>query len=181
MRITGHSIALPLCLPLPVLVILGCAYRVGFVGLPNVGPETILSWQVDTLPRNVVFGLGVIAALFGVLAHRLMAYVNGYAVRPVTLVTFVLAVLGAVYLATYETVGLIDLYPFAALFVVSMLIFRFETKEVAAILFGVIVVAFFSLGAKEIGERDAEKHVQKAPAAILSMETALIANPIHRS
>ncbi len=158
MRITGRNIGGWLLVSIPVLILLGCAYLVGYwTVLDESWAEAISVSRLMSLPLPVLGGFGVVSVALAFMAARLTAYAHGQPVKLGRLIFGALALFAALYGATYDDLGLVDLYPLVALLVISFLLFRVETKVVAAILFGVIMVSFFSLNAKELGERDAER------------------------
>jgi len=140
---------------------MGCAYVFGYW---DVSEESVIDaftiQRLFSLPWKVWTGFGAVATAYAGLTLWLVAYAKGLQIKPVAMVAAALALFIAMHLAIYERFELMELYPFAGFFVVSLLIFRFETKIVAAVLFAVIVIVFYALCAKELGERDAKEIIE---------------------
>lgn len=158
MRTIGRSFGLWLLFFVLAALSLGCAYLVGYWAVFNDHWMAALSLDHMTqLPLPVFIGMSLVAGAFTLIASRLASFAKGRAVNPHVLIVVALLLWAALYVATYETFELMDVYPFAGLFVISFLLFRLETRVVAAILFGIVVLAFYMMSAKELGERDAER------------------------
>lgn len=158
MRIIGRSAGALFLACVLVAMLLLSGYLVGYwAQLGESWIDALTRDRLIALPVHVVVGLSLVAGVFSLMAGRLAAYATGERVRPVVLIVVALLVWAAMYLATYDTFELMDMYPFVGLFVISFLLFRMETRVVAAILFGIMVFAFYIMSAKELGERDAER------------------------
>jgi len=157
MRITEHKNIIAVA-SLAALVLLGAGYLVGYWAV--YGESWLASLTIKrmiSMPWQMVAGFAFIAIAYGAIVGRLIGFGKGRSLNRSGLVLASLGLLAAMYLATYDQLTLIDAYPFAALFVLLLLIFRFERRVVAAVVVGVILLSFYILGAKELGERDAER------------------------
>ncbi len=74
---------------------------------------------------------------------------------------FALSMLAAMYVAAYDQFTILDVYPFIGLLVISLLLFRFESRVVAAVLVGVHNARLLHAWCQGIGDRDAERSLLK--------------------
>ncbi|QJB55555.1 hypothetical protein [Pseudodesulfovibrio sp. zrk46] len=157
MRTTGASAAACL-LALAAVLLMACGYLIGYWQVFGEGVfASVTMERLLSLPVKVIAGFSMIAAAFVFIAGRLKGYACGRKLNVLALVLFALGLLAAMYVATYDRFSLMDLYPFAGVLVVSLLLFRFESRSVAALSVGIILFGFYVIGAKELGERDAER------------------------
>jgi len=162
MRITAVSAGIGLLALGFIVLMLACAYLVGYWNVLGESWHAMVTLdRLFSLPMKVGFGFVVVATVFAVIAHRLKGYACGQKMNIFGLLLFALSMLAAMYIAIYDAFTLMDVYPFVGLLVISLLLFRFEDRVVAAVLVGSIVLGFYILGAKELGERDGERSLLK--------------------
>ncbi len=158
MRITALRTGVGLFALGTTLLVLACTYLVGYWSVFGEQWHSLVTVdRLVSLPFNIGIGFSVVAAAFVFMGHRLKVFACGQDINIPGLIFFALCVLAAMYVAIYDVLTLKDVYPFAGLLVVSLLLFRFESRVVAAVLVGVIMLSFYAIGAKELGERDAER------------------------
>ncbi len=158
MRITALNAGIALLVLGLITLVLACAYLFGYWSVFGEQWHSLITLdRLTTLPAKTNAGFAVVAIATIFIAHRLKAYAQGQGINTLNLVVFGLCVLAAMYVAIYDELSLKDVYPFIGLFVVSLLLFRFESRVVAAVLVGVIMLSFYAIGAIELGERDAKR------------------------
>ena len=158
MRITAVNIGLILLALGATALLFSCAYLVGYWNVFGEQWQSLVTLKrLTALPWKMNVGFTLIATAFVYIAYRLKRYACGQAMNRFGLIVFGLAVLAAMYVAIYDELTIMDLYPFAALLVITLLLFRFESRVVAAVLVGIIMLSFYALGTKELGERDAKR------------------------
>lgn len=156
MRITGRSLGIGLSTIGVAALLMTCGYLIGYWNTLGEGWTHSLSPEgLHALSRKIIAGFTVLAVAFAYIVHKLTRHATGHAVSPFGLTCLSLALLAAMYVATYDHLKLLDIYPFAGLLVMALLMFRMESRVVAAVVFGVVILVFYILGAKELGERDA--------------------------
>lgn len=155
---TAASAAVGLLAAGATALLLACAYLGGYWNVFGVEWQSAVTLErLTSLPWKITAGFVGVATAFAFLAQRLKGYALGRDMNKLGLVAFALSILGAMYVATYDQLTLMDAYPFVGLLAISLLLFRFESRVVAAVLVGVIMLSFYAMGAKELGERDAER------------------------
>lgn len=158
MRITAHNAGFGLLALGLAALVLACAYLAGYWSFLGVQWHSLVTLErLSALPLKISVGFAGVAAAFVFMAHRLKAYACGRNLNVLVLIVFALCVLAAMYVAAYDELSLKDVYPFAGLLTVTLLLFRFESRVVAAILVGIIMLSFYAIGAMELGERDAKR------------------------